>query len=272
MVIPKHHQTDKWRLIIDLSFLKSRSVNDRIPKALCSLPYITVDTAIDEICRIGPNCLLVKIDVKSAFRLLPVHPADRHLLGIEWREFIYVDNCLPFGLGSAPRLFNILAELLSWIVKSKGVSFPIHYQYLDYFLTVSPAASSTCQQNLQIFKNTCEELEVPLALEKVEGPTTCLTFLGITLDMQRMKICLPEEKLIRIRTDCEVSSWLQKKCATKRQMPSLVGILQHATKVVRPGRTFVARMYGAAAKVKELTFYIRLTLNSSRIYSGGIIS
>lgn len=165
-VIPKHHLTDKWRLIVDLSFPKSHSVSDRISKALCSLSYITVDTAIDEICRIGPNCLLAKIDVKSAFRLLPVHPADWHLLGMEWRELIYIDNCLSFSLRSAPRLFNILEELLSWIVKSKRISFSIHY--LDDFLTVGPAASSTCQQNLQIFKNTCEELGVPLALEKVE--------------------------------------------------------------------------------------------------------
>ena len=187
---------------------------------------------------------------------------------MEWRELIYINNCLPFGLRSAPRLFNILEELLSWIVKSKGISFSIHY--LDDFLTVGPAASSTCQQNLKIFKNTCKELGVPLALEKVEVPTTCLTFLGITLDTQRMKICLPEEKLIRIRT--EVSSWLQKKCATKRQILSLVGILQHAPSRVRPGRTFVARMYRPAAKVKQLTFHTRLKKNLGRIYSGDIIS
>ena len=135
-VIPKHHQTDKWRLIVDLSFPNGRSVNDGIPKTLCSLSYITVDNAIDEICRVGPNCLLAKIDVKSVFRLLPVHPADRHLLGMEWRDLVYVDNCLPFGLRSAPRLLNLLAELLSWIVSSKGISFTIHY--LDDFLTVGP--------------------------------------------------------------------------------------------------------------------------------------
>jgi len=39
---------------------------------------------------------------------------------------------------------------------------------------------------------------------------------------------------------------------------SLVGLLQHATKVVKPGRTFVSRMYATAAKVKRLSFYTRL--------------
>lgn len=253
-VIPKNHQQDKWRLIVDLSFPKDQSVNDGVPKSLCSLSYITVDDAIEEICRLGPGCLLAKIDIKNAFRLLPVHPADRHLLGMEWRDAIYIDNCLPFGLRSAPRLFDILAELLSWIVYSRGVSFSIHY--LDDFLTVGPSASPTCQKNLEIFKNVCKELGVPLALEKVDGPTTCLTFLGITLDTHKMEIRLPEDKLAR--TKIQISSWLQKKSATKRQILSLVGLLQHATKVVRHGRTFVARMYKVAAKVKELSYYTRL--------------
>ena len=112
-VIPKSHQKDKWRLIVDLSHPKSRSVNDGIPKSLCGLSYITVDDAINKILELGPNTLMAKIDIKSAFRLLPVHPADRHLLAMEWRNKIFIDTCLPFGLRSAPKLFNILADLLS---------------------------------------------------------------------------------------------------------------------------------------------------------------
>ena len=75
---------DKWRLIVDLLHPKSYSVNDGIPKSLCGLPYITVDTAINKIRELGPNTLMAKVDIKSAFRLLPVHPADRHLLAMEW--------------------------------------------------------------------------------------------------------------------------------------------------------------------------------------------
>ena len=45
---------------------------------------------------------------------------------------------------------------------------------------------------------------------------------------------------------------------TKREIPSLVGSLQHATKIVHSGMTFVARMYATSTKVKEMDFYIRL--------------
>ena len=116
-VIPKRNQQGKWRLITDLSYPKHHSVNDGIPKNLCSLSYVTVDDAIAKIIETGPNSLLAKVDIKHAFRLLPVHPTDRHLLTMEWKQSLYIDTCLPFGLRSKPKLFNILADLLMWITK-----------------------------------------------------------------------------------------------------------------------------------------------------------
>ena len=97
-VIPKGHQPIKWRLIVDLSFPKGQSVNNGVPKSLCSLSYITIDDAIDGICKFGPGMLLAKLDIKNAFCLLPMHPADRHLLAMLWYDLVYIDTCLPFGL------------------------------------------------------------------------------------------------------------------------------------------------------------------------------
>ena len=253
-VIPKHHQPNKWRLIIDLSHPQGYSVNDYIPKTLCSLSYITVNDAIDSIVELGPHTLLAKVDIKSAFRLLPVHPADRNLLAMEWCNNIYIDGCLPFGLRSAPKLFNILADLLSWIAQQQGISQTLHY--LDDFLLVGPPHSPQCHHNLSTFMQLCTNLGIPLASEKIEGPSTCLTFLGITLDTARMEFRLLQDKLLRIKES--LGRWLLKKTATKREILSLVGLLQHATKVIQCGRTFVARMYATAAKVKQLHYFTRL--------------
>ena len=205
---------------------------------------------VQQILALGPGCLLAKIDIRSAFRLLPVHPADRHLLGMQWKEDVYMDCCLSFGLRSAPRLFNVLADLLEWILKQHGVSFCIHY--LDDFLTIDPPDSFTCQRNLNTIKQVCEQLGIPLALEKVEGPSTSLNSLGITLDTGRMEARLPIEKLQRAKE--LVSSWMTKKKTTKREILSLIGILQHATKIVRSGKTFLSRMYQTAAKLPSATF------------------
>ena len=254
-VIPKNHQPKKWRLIVDLSHPAGKSVNDGIPKNLCSLTYITIDSAIQGIMQLGQGTLLAKIDIKSAFRLLPVHPVDRHLLAMHWDHNLYIDTCLPFGLRAAPKLFNILADLLSWILTRKGIAPVLHY--LDNFLTLGPPGSPTCARNLATIKEVCSTLGIPLALEKVEGPSHTLTFLGITLDTQEMMVHPPPDKLHRIRS--LLTSWLKKKKATKREILSLMGLLQHATKVVKPGRTFVARMYSEAARLRRLSFFTRLS-------------
>ena len=133
----------------------------------------------------------------------------------------------------------------------KGVSVCLHY--LDDFLTMGPPESPTCQSNLDILTTTCEELGVPLAMEKLEGPSTTLTFLGVEIDTAKMEIRLPDDKLQRIRQ--ELVTWMGKKKATKCHILSFVGLLQHATKVIWCGRSFVSQMYAAAAKVKELDYH-----------------
>ena len=128
--------------------------------------------------------------------------------------------------------------------------------YLDDFLTIGPPSSTTCQKNLDITKEVCTYLGIPLTLEKLEDPRQSLTFLGIALDTSRMEVRLPQNKLSCIRA--KLTIWLDKKKATKREILSLVGLLQYATKVVRPERTFVSRMYCTVAKLKVLSYYTRL--------------
>ena len=81
-------------------------------------------------------------------------------------------------------------------MQQQGVTNIMHY--LDDFLTLSNPGSQECQNNLDIIKHTCNSLGVPLAAEKVEGPSTTLTFLGITIDTVKMEISLPGPKLSRI--------------------------------------------------------------------------
>ena len=54
---------------------------------------MTIDDAIQNIITLGPGTLLAKIDIRSAFRLIPVHPADRHLLAMKWKGALYIDSC-----------------------------------------------------------------------------------------------------------------------------------------------------------------------------------
>ena len=65
---------------------------------------------------------------------------------------------------------------MEWILQQQEVSSCLHY--LNDFLTVGPPQSSLCQQNLDTIQQVCEWLGIPLALDKVAGPSTSLDFLG----------------------------------------------------------------------------------------------
>ena len=186
-MIPKKHHENSWRLIIDLSAPETQSVNDGIQPELCSLEYTKIGEAAKTINRMGPGTLVAKINSKSVYRIVPVHPADRHLLGMEWKGATYIDSALPFGLRSAPQIFNALADALQWILQQHGVSHLWHY--LDDYLTAGAADSEECQRNCQIIASICELLGIPLAEDKCEGPRTHLEYLGFLLDTIRERNC-----------------------------------------------------------------------------------
>ena len=96
--------------------------------------------------------------------------------------------------------------------------FWIPHLLMQPSLTLGPSESPTCLCNLETIKGVCHHLRVSLALEKVEGPSQSLTFLGIVLDTRNMEACLPHEKLQRIRD--HVATWLVRHKATKRQILS----------------------------------------------------
>ena len=237
-VIPKGHIPGRWRLITDLSHPKGSSVNDGISPDLCSLRYTSVQRVARTAMLLGKGALMAKLDIKAAYRLVPVHPDDRPLLGIEWQGSHYVDGMLPFGLRSAPKVFTAVADALEWVIRQRGVTMVDHY--LDDFVTLGRSASPECSQNLRTVLAVCEELGVPLAVDKLEGPADRLTFLGIEIDTQAGVLRLPPEKLVRLKA--ALVKWAAKKSCRRRQLESLIGTLQHASQVVRPGRSFLRQM------------------------------
>ena len=140
----------------------------------------------------GPGTQLSKIDLKDAFRLISVHPSQCNLLGICWKTRFYEDTYLPFGLRSAPYLFNQLSEVIHWIlVNNYNVHHLLHY--LDDFLTAGPPDSPICSQNLNSMLALCECINAPIKSSKIEGPSTSITFLGIHLDIITMEASITPE-------------------------------------------------------------------------------
>lgn len=252
-LVPKGQDSGRWRMIVDLSAPSGRSVNDGIAEDYCSVKYSSVDEAVKFVTMLGQHTVLIKVDLKSAYRFVPIHPADRHLLGIQWEGSVYVDQALPFGLRSAPILFTAVADAIGFALLRGGVPFFIHY--LDDFLFfVRPGVSAG--PILQHILSLLQFLGVPVASEKIEGPATSLTFLGIVIDSSRLELRLPDRKITHIQG--LLASWLQRRSGPRADFESLLGHLSHAAIVVRQGRVFLRHLFNLLSATRSRFHHVHL--------------
>ncbi len=197
---------------------------------------------------------MAKADIKHAYRNIAVHPEDRELLGMHWQGELLVDTCLPFGLRSAPLLFTVLADMLQWVSIQRGATWVRHY--VDDFITVGAPGTSECDSNLGLLKKICEEAGMPTEPEKEEGPATTLVFLGMELDSTARQIRLPQDKLQKLRAMLQEVRGM--KACRKRRLLAVIGLMNHACKAVKAGRSFLRRLIDLASGVQQMDRFIRL--------------
>ena len=99
-------------------------------------------------------------------------------------------------------------------------------------------------------------MDIPLAFDKLVGPTTTITFLGIEIDSVSKTIKLPPDKFADLITKLRL--WKLKIKCTKRELLSLIGSLSFACKVVKPGRLFLRRLIELSTSVSRLGHHISL--------------
>ena len=149
-----------------------------------------------------------------------------------------------------------MADAAEWIVRRRGVKFLIHY--LDDYLIIGAPHSNECKESLEILLSTFGRLGIPVADDKLEGPESCLKFLGFEVDSQNMVIRLPLAKLTEMQQ--LIQDWQKKKSATKKELESLVGKLAFASQVVKPGKTFLRRMFELISVARHSHHHIRLNV------------
>ena len=167
-----------------------------------------------------------------------MHLHDQHLLGLHWKGNYYIDTILPFGLRSALKIFNALADALQSITEQCGISYLGHY--LNDFITADRPLSEECHINLALLTHLCDLLGFPMVSDKHEGPATCLIFLGVELDTIKLELRLPAEKLARLKGT--LRKWVHLLSCHKRELQSLVGVLHDASIVITPGHIFLRRL------------------------------
>ncbi|XP_060562711.1 uncharacterized protein LOC132722259 isoform X1 [Ruditapes philippinarum] len=258
-LVPKKIKGE-FRLIHHLSFPEGESVNDYIDKKFCSVSYTNFDEAVAMIQNLGRHCYLFKMDLKNAFRLLPIRPEDFEVLGLKFKSLYYIDKALPFGASVSCKTFEKFSTFLEYVVKQRLTSGGLIH-YLDDFLGAD-RSFTLCRAAMDIFKTCMDDLNVPLADEKTEGPNKIMVFLGIELDTDKMQIRIPIEKITEVIT--KVREILNKKKASLREIQSLIGSLNFCCRAIPAGRPFCRRLINATCGVSKSFHRLRVNTGIKR--------
>ncbi len=124
---------------------------------------------------VGRQCVIIKRDIKTVFRNIPVPLNVRWLLGFCWRTCFYTENSLSFGLSISPFIFDLFAENFYWVLQS-FIGWDLEH-YLDNNMTFLPAIEATPKRirmennnysrstdNLRIFQHEKRDLEETIVL------------------------------------------------------------------------------------------------------------
>ncbi len=231
------------------------SLNDLIDKEEYSLTYVTIDYAIYITRKLGIGSRFCKVDIRDAFKQIPVRKELWPYQGIKWDDVYYFYTRLVFGSRSSPKIFDCLSVAICWILNNNyGVKHCLHL--LDDFLTIN-GPTEDADGTMAILRFVFAKLGIPLSPTKTMGPVTVIEYLGIILDSVKMEARLPLEKIQRISALLQAFS--TKKSCTKRELLSLLGHLNFACRVIYPGRAFVSYMISLSSSVSKLHHYIKIS-------------
>lgn len=130
--------------------------------------------------------------------------------------------------------------------------------YLDNYFTVGSLQSAICADSIQTIMQVTPRLGIPLAPDKLEGPTTCLVFLGISINTTCMETVLPDhEELLPALQLCSSC----KKCH-KHELVSLIGKLNFTCRIMPDGRIFLCCLIeyfsGFTSYISENNFIVAI--------------
>ena len=242
MTRPKKDSTNR-RVILDLSFPLGNSVNSEIDKCIFEgAPYkLRLPNALtlaEHIVKRGKNCLMFKIDLARAYRQLPSDPWDWALLGISWDDKLYFDTAIPFGVRHGAMACERTTKALCHIQTKDDQSDA--EAYIDDIASVCSDNLILANQQFTDFLNTIDELGLQVSLEKCTGPSVILTWIGVTFDSVRMIMYIDKDKVAETLAFCE--SVLSNRDISKSTLRSVLGKLNHASKLSPPARRFLNRL------------------------------
>ncbi len=238
------------------------SVNDGISSETFRCSFAKLSDAVDMIRKLreqGESVYMAKADVEDAFTNIPVRDDEMHLMafscdidfddplielpvGVERlvgkHRLVFVNSRFPFGLRSAPAVFEAVAQTVRQIARFM-FNVTLSVGYLDDVLILQ-TSKARCEDDLAIYMAVLRMIGLAPQLAKCSTEAvTKLDFLGIDIDTIKQEVSMPELRIQRMKEILD--EWAGRTSCTRVELESLIGTMQHMTKGVPAGRMFLRR-------------------------------
>ena len=254
-------KTDKIRIIRDCSAPARAAVNDSADALKFRMMGIQ-----DARAAMRPFYYMAKVDVKSAFRTIGVHPSHWTLLGFKTgkpgeRQQYYVDTRFPFGLKNSPEIFCRLSTAVRAMMAARGYTATV--VYVDDFLIIAETQEQ-CHLALDALLALLADLGFTVSAKKTVHPTQTIVFLGIRLSTNvdgngGMQISVPHDKLTKA---ADVARSLgSREYITRRQLQQAVGYFNHLAQAIYSARAFLRRLI-YAVRDSEMAHQTRIRVTT----------
>ena len=172
---------------------------------------------------------LIKLDLKDAYFCVAMNAHHKKYLRFKWQETLYEFQCLPFGLGSAPRDFTKLLKPVIAFLRRLGMRLII---YLDDILIMNQREQELLQDG-KTTVNLLEHLGFIINVKKsIPIPQKKLEFLGMMIDSETMMMSLPERKVTQVTEKC--TQLLKNQSCTIQELAELIGTLSSTMMAILP--------------------------------------
>ena len=215
-------QGHKIRPIVNLSAPAGQSFNE----AVLDLPSVEMASSkqvAQQIYKHGYGCLLCKLDMVDAYKLIPLKPSQWRLMGFKWLGKYFIEKRQVFGSRSAVSNYDVFHFVVSLIcrvltdtpkedvprVLDDQMVIGMHPTFIDTYLQLA------------------KEVNIPLAPmddgKKAFVYKTSGTMLGIHFNTKAMTWSLPKEKAQKYMYD--ISCVTRDRIATLKELQSINGYL-----------------------------------------------
>ena len=232
----------KKRCVIDMSYPQGSSVNSTISTDWSQVPGFDGQFQLpthDKICKLVLETfqpMMFVADLSAYFMQIPSDVADIPYMCFAWRGALFYHRRLPFGCRTACLHAQRVSDAVAAVHKA-GAPGQLE-PYIDDFDGIVTAALA--ERAHVCFHGLLHRLGLLATIEKCISPTFETVFLGLLYNLRDLTLALPADKITRVLAIIE--EWLDREHCSKKQLQSLLGLMNHLTTVVHAGRPFTSAL------------------------------